>query len=175
MQVAMLPLDNGQATFTVPVLAAGTHNYQAFYSGDTTFAGSSVQVLGVTVQQPPIPVTSTAPSPSTVTDVSGMVRILRVRHRRRANPLQQTLLLRNIGGVDLQGPLYLVLDGLSKVKLRNANGFTLTHATPGDPFVRLPVDVLAAGKSVLVNLQFSGRRNSPVSFNTLVLAGPGPL
>jgi hypothetical protein len=175
MQVAMLPLDNGQATFTVPVLAAGTHNYQALYSGDTTFAGSSVQVLGVTVLPPPIPVAPTALSPSTVMDVSGMVRILRVRHRRRANPLQQTLLLQNVGGVDLQGPLHLVLDGLGKVKLRNATGFTQAHATPGDPYVKLPVDVLAAGKSVLVNLQFNSRRNMPVSFNTLVLAGPGAL
>jgi hypothetical protein len=86
------------------------------------------------------------------------------------------LLVQNVSGAPVDGPLYLVLDGLTKgVQLRNMAGITQTHVRPGDPYVLLPVWQLDAGQGVLLNLSFSSPRLRPVSFNTFVLAGPGAL
>src|SRR5262249_9208739 len=108
-----------------------------------------------------------------IEDVSGRVLVLRVKHK-VGNTTRQTLLLTNISGQPIDGPLYLVVDGLTEaVRLNNASGFTQAHVRPGDPFLFLPLDQLAAGQSFMLDLLFSNPRDLTPYFNTFVLAGPG--
>jgi hypothetical protein len=158
---------NGVATLTLTRLPAGPHTVTASYGGDTTFAGSTASV------------TETVRG---LEDVSGLVKVTPVvvkgKHgkKAKANPLMQTLLVTNTSGAAIQGPVYLVLDGLTGgVTLTNATGVSQTHVKAGDPFVLLTADPLGAGQSVTVNLVFATthKKAPPVNFTTFVLAGPG--
>jgi hypothetical protein len=98
------------------------------------------------------------------------VKVIPVRAKKN-QPRHRTVMLENVGGSPLEGPLYLLLDRLGrKVKLRNATGFSQTHVHARDPYRMLSLDQLAPGQAVLVDLVFS---NTPIHFNTIVLAGPG--
>jgi predicted outer membrane repeat protein len=159
-----VPLNNGVATLTLMSLPTGTHTVTATYSGDINFTTSMASV-NETVQG--------------IRDVTGLVKVTRVvpkgKHGKKANPLQQTLMLTNMGGAPITGPVYLVLDGLTNgVMLKNASGVSQTHVTPGDPFVVVSMGDLAAGQSQMVNLVFTTtNKKAQVNFNTFVLAGPG--
>ena len=107
-----------------------------------------------------------------VVDVTGLVLVDVVS--RTKHGLQQTLLLLNATGEVIQGPLYLVLDGLTKgVKLHNASGTTQAHLKKGDPYLLLPVTELDPGQALGVDLSFSSPNNSGVNFNPVILVGPG--
>jgi hypothetical protein len=160
---------NGVATLTLTTLSSGTHMVTAAYSGDANLT-SSTAAVSETVQG--------------LQDVTGMVRVMRVSQRanrngrrRKANPLMQTLQIRNVGGSTISGPVYLVLDGLTGgVRLLNATGVSQTHVKPGDPFVSLGMGPLDAGQSVTVNLLFTARNPNKVravNFTPFVVAGPG--
>jgi hypothetical protein len=165
-------LVNGQATVTVPAvppLAPGAHTVTVSYGGDVNFLAGSVSL------------TETVAG---IVDVSGRVTVTRVlpqgakHHRARVNPLVQTLRVTNVSGADIQGPLYLVLDGLTGgVKLLNATGVSQTHVTPGDPLVLLTMGPLPAGQSSDVTLSFGPASHKHpvkmVAFTPFVLAGPG--
>jgi hypothetical protein len=179
-----IALAGGQVSCTVPGLAAGAHDFRAAYtSSNGPYTGSSSADLLLTVA--PVvtpPPTTTPPTASQVTppivagltDVSAVVVLTPVRHGRKASPLRQSFLLRNISGRAIQGPLYVVLDGLSKkVRLLNASGVARMHLTPGDPYVLVPTDQLAPGRAVPFTLLFAIKRNARVQFASAVLAGSG--
>src|SRR5205807_1416781 len=63
-QTPPLTLTNGSATYTFSSTAAGSHTIVASYSGDTTYAASSVSVL-VTVTAPVASKTTLSPANST--------------------------------------------------------------------------------------------------------------
>jgi hypothetical protein len=156
---ATVPLANGMASLTLTTLSVGTHTVTATYSGDTNFTSSTAAVSEVV---------------RGIQDVTGMVHIMRVPHRRHHGGGMIQLRVQNISGQPISGPLYLLLDGLGHgVHLRNATGLSMSHVTPGDPFVLLPVQQLAAGQSAMVNLMFSNPMNMMIHFTPFVLAGPG--
>jgi hypothetical protein len=164
-----VPVVNGIATLTLTTLPPGTHMVTAAYGGDANFT-SSTAAVSETVQG--------------LQDVTGMVRVTPVSQRpnrngrrRKANPLMQTLQIRNVGSSTIAGPVYLVLDGLTGgVRLLNATGVSQTQVRPGDPFVSLGMGPLGAGQSVTVNLLFTARNPNKlraVNFTPFVVAGPG--
>jgi hypothetical protein len=154
-------LVNGVATFTTMTLAAGMHTVTATYSGDANFT-TSTATLNETVQG--------------IKDVTGLVMVKRIQ-KNKFNGMRQKFQVTNMSGAAIDGPLYLVLDGLTRgIKLMNATGVSKTHVMPGDPFVMLTMNTLPAGQSVTITLMFSARKNRMgmgVNFNTFVLAGPG--
>jgi hypothetical protein len=163
-------LVNGQASLTL-ALPAGGHTITASYGGDSTFtAGTTSFVETVVAPTPPPPVPVFAPTQ--VVNVTGLV-IVEVVSRTK-HGLMQTLLIFNPTGEVIQGPLYLVLDGLTRgAKLHNASGTTQAHLKKGDPFLLLPLMQLDPGQSLSVDLSFSSPNNAGINFNPVVLAGPG--
>jgi hypothetical protein len=171
------PPYQGTATFTTSGLGTRSHSLTARYSGESSSLvgpvddpSTSNAVTEVVNPLPPPP-----PQPPAVADVSSQVSVTRARgkHHRR-NPRRQQLLLKNIGGTTINGPIYVVLDGLSpRVVLRNAAGTSQAHDHPGDPFVLADVAQLAPGQSTTLTLLFRDPRHKPITFTTDVLAGPG--
>jgi hypothetical protein len=93
---------------------------------------------------------------------------------RTRHGLVQTLLIWNPTGQFIAGPLYLVLDRLTKgAKLKNATGTTQTHVRVGDPYLLLPLAQLAPGQSFSVTLNFSNSGKGAITFTPLVIFGPG--
>jgi hypothetical protein len=172
---ASAPLTGGVATFTATGLPAGPHTVTATYSGNTTFTGSTGAV------------TETV---SGLEDVTGLVRITPVQpqsvrrgRRVRTNRSQPTFQITNTSGATIQGPVYLVVDGLTGgAMLQNATGVSQTHVRAGDPFILISPNGLGAGQSVNVTLMFNAasRRQrmllaqvGPHFSSFVVLAGPG--
>jgi hypothetical protein len=158
----------GTATFTTSGLGTGNHSFTAKYSGERS------SLLG----PGDAPSTSNAvtelvnPPPPMVVDVSSQVRVTRVKGKHR--PLMQQLTLKNVGGTAINGPIYVVLDGLGpRVVLRNAAGTAQKHDSTGDPFVLVNVGQLAPGQSTTLTLLFRNPRHKAINFTTDVLAGLG--
>jgi uncharacterized protein (TIGR03118 family) len=123
-------------------------------------------------------VTTNPPGPgpagsSGLMDVSALVSVTPVKSSRH-NPRRVQVTVKNDSGSAIQGPLFVVLDGLpKKVWLRNASGSAQAHGQPGDPFVTLNLSTFEPGQSVGLTLMFSNPKNRPVHFSTVVLAGTG--
>jgi V8-like Glu-specific endopeptidase len=121
---------------------------------------------------------ATTPSAAPVSgDVTQSVQVSVGGVRRsRGGRVVETLVLRNAGGQDIQGPLNLVLAGLDRrLRLVNASGRT-TKQSPGSPFVTAAVPgdgLLAPGDEVTVSLVFSNPRHRSIPTTTQVFAGPG--
>src|SRR5262249_26274834 len=116
---------NGNATFTATF--AGTQPLKTITAtalgaaeGTSEF---STPLLAVPAPPPPPPPPSPPPPPlvqpgqlsGPAGDVSALVRVLGLKLRRRADgTYRQMVLLTNTGAGALTGPLYLVLDGLTR-------------------------------------------------------------
>jgi hypothetical protein len=147
------------ASLSLPGLLGGPHTITVAYSGDATFTPGKAALTEVV----------------RLKDVSAQVRVTRFTLRHLADNLfRQTLRLRNSSRTAIQGPLYLVLDGLTPgVSLVNVTGSTGTNVRPGDPYLQLPVLQLLPGQSVKLDLQFADPRHVPIRFTPLTLAGSG--
>jgi hypothetical protein len=167
-----VPVINGQASLTL-ALPAGGHTITAGYGGDSTFtAGSASLTETVLAPTPPPPPPVPVFTPPFVVDVTGLVLVEVVS--RTKHGLMQTLLVFNPTGFVIEGPLYLVLDGLSKgAKLHNASGSTQAHLKKGDPYLMLPVMQLQPGQMLTVDLSFSSPSNAGINYHPVLLAGPG--
>jgi hypothetical protein len=167
MPQAAVPLVNGVATLTLSTLPFGQHAVTATYSGDVNFTASTGAVSESVVG---------------LQDVTRLVTVRMLRkaahHGRHGHGGPMLLQVMNVSGSPIQGPVYLVLDGLMRgVRLRNATGHSQTHVTPGDPFVLVTEGGLGAGQAATVSLMFTGNQHRMMmmtpSFTSFVLAGPG--
>jgi Divergent InlB B-repeat domain len=88
----------------------------------------------------------------------------------------QTVTLSNNSAVTLTGTFSLVLDSLSaNATLFNENGATDASFPPaGSPYINAPAATLAPGQSTSIALQFTDPTKAAITYNTRVLAGPGP-
>jgi len=108
------------------------------------------------------------------TDVSSRIRI-KAGLLSGGDPRSQYVAVANVSGTTIDGPLYLVADGLaSGVTLANASGTVANSPPAGVPYVTVlsAGQSLAAGASTLTQLRWS--TSSPtISYSARVLAGPG--
>jgi hypothetical protein len=158
------PLDaGGQARLTLTFPVPAGHSLVAVYSGDGTFASSSSNPLGLPVADQP------------VGDVTGLVMVKPGKVKRHGNRATQPVLLANVSGQVLEGPVSLVLSGLGrKVRLLNQAGTAARHgcvpyldAVPGGAF-------FSPGNMAVVVLVFKLAGKGGLGWTPLVLAGVGP-
>jgi hypothetical protein len=166
------PGHESRARFSASGLSAGSHSLTAHYNGGFDIlhllsnGSSTSDPVTVVVNVPP-------PPPPPVSDVTGQVSVTPVRHGHHPGALRQQLMLKNVGAATVQGPVYLVLDGLpTGVRLKNAAGSARGHARPGDPFLTAAVSLLPGGE-VSLTLLFWNPRHKHITFATEVFAGPG--
>jgi hypothetical protein len=94
-----------------------------------------------------------------------------VRDRRTGRWVQQVTITNNNPGT-LQGPFFVVLDGLSEnVTLANATGMTTVYAPLNRPYIQVPAPGagLAAGASASVTLEFNNPSNGAIAYTTRTL------
>jgi hypothetical protein len=124
----------------------------------------------------PAPESGASPPPPCAADVTAQVTITRggFRFNFAAGRYLQSVRLTNAGASPIQGPVSLVFDGLSGgAVLFNASGATAC-AQPVSPYLALGLggdEVLSAGETVTVVLQFTNPSNQAISYDTRVLAG----
>jgi hypothetical protein len=168
-------LVTGVATFTTAALGIGGHSVTATYSGDVNFTSSTASVTETVLGLQDVT------GQVTITQVMPMNKHGKKMKKMKANPAMPTFTIANKSGAAIQGPLYFVLDHLTKgIMLMSATGSSQTHVTPGDPFVLLTSGPLGAGQSVMVTLMFTAGNKKHVkmllqglTFTPFVLAGPG--
>lgn len=112
-------------------------------------------------------------------DVTARLRVTRARPRLdpATGNTVQLVTLQNVSGAAIQGPVSLVLAGLSRnAALLNASGYSAC-VTPSGPYVDVPPGddgQLAPGETREVLLQFLNRsRRRRITYRARVLAGPG--
>jgi acid phosphatase len=98
---------------------------------------------------------------------------------RRTGHFMQQVQLTNVGSTPIPAPLLLVLDSLSvNATLFNPSGTTANIAPLNSPYVSVGVggdNVLAAGESVTVTLEFVNPSRAGITYTARVLAGtPAP-
>ena len=90
---------------------------------------------------------------------------------RRLNVVAQQVTLTNNGGAAMNGPIHLVLTGLSaNTALSNATGTAVSNF-PGSPYITVQSGSLAAGASVNVVLNFTRPASGGISYGTQVVNG----
>jgi hypothetical protein len=109
-----------------------------------------------------------------MSNVSGLVSVMRIPLWGHPALVRQRLVLRNHTRSAVQGPLYLVVQGLPKgVRLKNATGMIRAHSHSGDPYLLLPVKQFPPGQALTLDLLFANPHKVPIQCTTVVLAGPG--
>jgi hypothetical protein len=137
-------------------------------TGTSTISATSGSVTGSTV------LTVTAASVC-ATDVSSQIAITRsgYAYNFMTQRFVQTVTLTNTGNTSVQGPVSLVLDGLSSnASLFNASGSTACAVPLGSPFLNL-AGPLNPGANVPVVLQFTNPTKAGIIYQTRILAGGG--
>jgi hypothetical protein len=156
----------GLATLTT-TLSPGTHSITAVYSGTPTLAPSTSSAATVSVSVPP------APPPPLQGDVTNRVQVsLGAPPKTKGKPkgFRETLTLSNTSGQALQGPLSVVLRGLSsRFKVKGTAGHVGTKKKKS-PFVVIGGGLAVSGHTS-ITLQFNAKPNK---FAVSVFAGTGP-
>jgi hypothetical protein len=119
--------------------------------------------------------------PMLAQDVTSQVRVTQVGKPFIVDARNATIgvrfAIRNISGQSIQGPVSLVVDGISaNVRLVNANGTTAATTPAGSPFVNVnvgPDNALTPGETATVVLAYKILGPGPVTSPLRVLAGPG--
>ena len=134
----------------------------------------------IEVQQPVAEATTTViAAPSCASKVSSQVSIARGGFRLNASTQRfvQTVTLKNTSTATIQGPVSLVLDGLSSnAVLFNKSGVTACEATVGSSYVSVNVgtdSVFNPGEMASMILEFTNPTNQGITYSTRVLAGTG--
>jgi hypothetical protein len=118
-------------------------------------------------------VTGAAP-PQPGTDLTPVVPVNLGKSKRQGSRFQQTLTLVNRSGMDLTGPLTLLLSGLSrKLKVRGGAGGTVVRPPRGSPYVVLmpPGGHFRPGQTLTVTLTFTVPAGQRPRFTAGVRAG----
>jgi hypothetical protein len=116
-----------------------------------------------------------APPPGQVLDVTALLSISRGKLRHNGTRFRQTITLHN-AGASIQGPLFLVVDGLThKVRLLHRAGRTLHAAPLGSPYVLVSLNnnMLGTGETQTVVLTFSNPLGRKIHYSLRVLDGAG--
>ena len=119
------------------------------------------------------------PLPACATNVSPQVTIIRGGFRKNSTTGRyvQTMTFKNTSSNAIAGPVSLVLDALSSnATLFNKNGVTSCATPTGSPVIDVNVgtdNVLSAGESASVVVEFANPNNQSITYNTRVLAGSG--
>jgi hypothetical protein len=159
LPLAVAPVDStGAASFTTQSLSLGAHSLTAAFLGTGDFTASN---------SAPVPLAVNANVTSQFAITLGSIR----RSGRRW--VQHIILMNN--GAALFGPLFFVLDNLSKrVKLLNASGFTRNVPPLGSPFLFVnlgPSNQIGSGASVGTDLIFSARTSRSIRYIPRILVG----
>ena len=113
-----------------------------------------------------------------VWEVTSTIRIIRRRFlRQTATGLYiQDIELQNVGATPLQGPISLMLDGLTPgATLRNATHSTVCSPI-GKPYLDGPLGsdkTLGRGETLYLRLEFTRRPGTAIAYTPRVFAGPG--
>jgi hypothetical protein len=172
----------GKASFTAQFNAAlsigDTVTATAAGASGTSQFSSPVAVVGLIKPiplQPPPPAPGPQPAPGPVQDVTPLLSIQRGKLRHKGSRYRQTISLYN-AGAPLQGPLYLVVDQLTrKVRLRQPAGRTLHAAPLGRPYVLVSLNnnMLGTGETLKVVLTFGNPLGRKIHYSLRVLDGSG--
>jgi hypothetical protein len=165
--MALLPgspaIGGGVSTSLIPGLTVPTTDQR----GDPRPANSID--LGAFQTQPP------SQPPGSVQDVTALLSIQRGKLRHKGGRYRQTITVHN-AGAPLQGPLYLVVDQLTrKVRLRHATARTAQKAPLGSPYVLLSLanNMLGTGATQTVVLTFGNPLGRKIQYSLRVLDGAG--
>ena len=160
---------NGTLSGTAPNL---TYTPNAGYSGADSFTfkvnngvkDSNTATVSITVT----PVTPAGP-----TDVSGIITVTRGAfvYNRATQTYTQVVTLTNTGSTTINGPISLILSGLTNATLTNATGTTSAVMPAGRPYIDLPGS-LGPNASATLTLRFTSTGGS-IAYSTQVVAGPG--
>jgi hypothetical protein len=115
------------------------------------------------------------PTPSSVdVQASGAVTVTRYGQvRQRTGRYTQSVVLQNVSGAAITGPLILTVDGLAATAtLYNSDGTTTTAPISPYKTIALTGNTFSAGSSLVVSLEFTASA-TPITYNTRVLKG-GP-
>jgi len=106
---------------------------------------------------------------SAATDVSGQVSVTQTGFgRNRATGVwTATMTVKNTSGVELPGPIQVVLTKLSS----NATMVNKTGVVNGDPYITVSAETLAAGASASVSIQFMNPSNGFINFTPVTYSG----
>ena len=159
--------------------------------GSSTSAGGNYVIIGTMAQHDavaggggpylfdggfwPDEMLNSPPAPCAA-DVTSQVRIKRgsLRFAPGVGRSLQTVQLTNIGAGNIQGPIALVLDGLSEnATLFHPSG-TTACALPASPYVNVRVGhngVFRPGERVTLVLQFNNPSHGNITYEARVLAG----
>lgn len=111
------------------------------------------------------------------TDVTGQVNVTRSGYRlyRRENRFVQTVTLKNSSAAPIQGPIGLVLTGLSpNATLANSGGTASCSGVLGSPYIEVAAgddNLLSPGEAISVILQFSNPTMGSIAYTPKVFAG----
>jgi hypothetical protein len=146
-----------KASLTTAALAPGSHSVTAVFSGDANFTGSAGSA-----------------AESVSPDVTSLFAIQVGKARRHGGHFRVRVTLTYLGGIDLPGPVFLALDGLSGgVKARRAAGSTQTQPA-GSPVVQLNLSGASAvspGLVLPVDVDFLSPSPGKIHFTPRLLAG----
>jgi hypothetical protein len=122
--------------------------------------------------------TTTVALPVCAANLSGQIGVTRGGYRLNLSTQRyvQAVTLKNNGTTPVQGPISLVLDGLSaNAALFNKSGVTACGAPLGSPYLNFNSGadgILNPGESAAAILEFTNPANQGITYNTRVLAGP---
>jgi hypothetical protein len=159
--------------YTFTTADHGAHTFRA------AFGSAGLQTLTVTdVRHATVSGNAAVTVP--VTDLSLHVTVTRgpIRYNPFTGRYLQRVTLQNTSGHVLNGPLWLVLDGLTPgVRLRGRRGVTRSLAPLGSSYVRITPtgDTVAPSNRVSVLLRFINPARRRIRYNARVLAGDGVL
>jgi hypothetical protein len=133
-------------------------------SGYWTFGNSNLKQVNYTNMAAPL------------TNVTAKLAIALGNFTQAGFHFTQQVTLTNIGNQAIIGPLSLVLDNLSSnATLFNNTGVTVLQTPAGSPYIDISLtdNVLPAGQSVTVTLDFLKSSSAPILYKARVLAGTG--
>lgn len=170
---------NGSYNGTTPALAPGVHTVFAYATDGqdsaTVMSGGLSGPLAGNVATYQFLVLPAQPA----ADVTAQVSITRggFSYSRTLHQFVQNVTITNTSGAPIDGPLSLVLDGLSNnATLANPDGHTAALAPAGAPYVNVAAgagNAVEAGQSVSVTLYFVDPSMTGITYSTRVIAGTG--